>query len=226
MAIMQRIIFAVMLVISSCAAHAEPAALAFADDADSRDLGPQRVTASMDIMLKDDLYEIRPATSTMAFRADSPIGDVWGSFEDFEGVFAMLGSGEQSDMATIEIDAESLDTDGGLIGLLLKSKRFFHVEKFPSMHFVGESLEWYGDRRAVLKGQMTIKGVTRQVAFYVELIDADIESGFSQRITVKASTTIRRSAFGIDTMLPAVSDNVKLFMSIDAVKKPAALSLR
>jgi len=73
---------------------------------------------------------------------------------------------------------------------------------------------------------MTIKNITRQVAFYVELVDADIDSRSSERITVTASTTIRRSAFGIDSLLPAVSDNVNLFMSIDARKKDISISMR
>lgn len=226
MAIMQRIIFAAILVISSCAAHADTGSLALTDEGDRRGVHQHCAVASINIMLKDDLYEIQPETSKMAFRVDSPIGDVWGSFQDFEGVVAMLGNSQQGDMATIEIDADSLDTDGGFIGLLLKGKRFFDVDTFPSMHFVGESLEWYSEKRAVLKGELTIKGITRQVAFYVELVDTKLDKEFSERITVEASTTVRRSEFGIRSMLPAVSDNVNLFMSIDAVKKPATVSLR
>ena len=78
---------------------------------------------------------------------------------------------------------------------------------------------------AVLKGYMTIKNVTRQVAFYVELVDANVENRYSERITVKTTTTIRRSEFGMHTLLPAVSDNVNLFMSIDALKKGTAISM-
>jgi len=37
--------------------------------------------------------------------------------------------------------------------------------------------------------------------------------------------TIRRSGFGIHTLLAAVSDNVNLSMSIDALKKDTAISM-
>ena len=209
-----------VIVLSSCAAHADQAAVAFADESGPANSGKQAAS----LVLNSNTYEIQQQTSKMVFRVDSPIGDVWASFQDFEGVFTMLNSANDNGLATIEINAESLDADAGFIGLLLKSKRFFDVDNFPSMHFVGSSMEWYGDRRAVLKGDMTIKGVTRQVAFYVELVDAD--DSLSERITVKATTTIRRSEFGIFTLLPAVSDNVNLFMSIDAVKKQTSLSMR
>ena len=204
MSIMLRVVLALVIVISSCAASADPAAR---------------------VILDEGLYEIQQRTSKMVFRVDSPIGDVWASFQDFEGVFTMLNHDGPHDMAVIEINANSLDTDGGFIGMLLKSKSFFDVENFPSMRFTGNSLEWYGDRRAVLKGQMTIKGVSRQVAFYVEVIDEADDSGFMDQITVKATTTIKRSEFGIDSMLPAVGDKVNLFMSIDAVKKAEVLSM-
>jgi polyisoprenoid-binding protein YceI len=220
MSIMLRVVLALVIVISSCAASADPAAGIGGDRAQ-----PLPLLAGAGVLLDDGLYEIQQQTSKMVFRVDSPIGDVWASFQDFEGVFTMLNHEGWQDMAAIEINANSLDTDGGLIGMLLKSRSFFDVENFPSMRFTGDSLEWYGDRRAVLKGQMTIKGVTRQVAFYVEVVDHDADSGFLDQITVKATTTIRRSEFGIDSMLPAVSDNVNLFMSIDAVKKAAVLSM-
>lgn len=225
MSIMLRLVFAAVLVISSCAATSGPAAKASADRGVHK-VQQDPALAGTNVILNDELFEIQQQTSKMVFRVDSPIGDIWASFQEFEGVFTMFGSGRQNDVAAIEINAESLDTDGGFIGMLLKSENFFDVENFPSMQFVGSSLEWYSDRRAVLKGHMTIKGVSRQVAFYVELVDAGDDGGFSDRITVKASTTIRRSKFGILSMLPAVSDNVNLFMSIDAVKKHTSLSMR
>ena len=65
---------------------------------------------------------------------------------------------------------------------------------------------------------MTIKNVTREVAFYVELT----QSG--DRVTMKASTTIKRSEFGIYSLLYFVSDNVNLYMNIEARKKAATIS--
>ena len=162
----------------------------------------------------------------MEFRVDSPIGDIWASFQDFEGRFLMFNNGRDHALASIDINAESLDTDGGFIGAMLKSETFFDVENFPSMRFVGSSLEWYSARRAVLKGHMTIKNTTRQVAFYLELVDAEDDNESSGRITVLASTTIRRSMFGIHSLLPAVSDNVNLFMSVDARKKDISISMQ
>ena len=198
-------------------------------NADDRGVQPsnkhERNATNMTLVLKEHLYEIQPNTSTIEFRVDSPVGEVWGSFQDFEGSFIMMNSGAHNQSAVVDINAESLDTDASFIKAMLKSEIFFDVEKFPSMRFVGSSFKWFNNTQAVLKGYLTIQEITRQVAFYVELVDANLENSVSERITVKASTTIKRSEFGMYTMLPAVSDKVNLFMSIDALKTDITVSM-
>ena len=220
-------LIAVLGIINSSMLYADSDIINYADDeGDERFEKQEIIRQNMDLILNGSLYEIQPETSKMVFRVDSPIGEVWASFQDFEGCFAiMLNSATHEGAVSIDINAESLDTDGVFIETMLRSESFFDVENFPSMYFTGSSFEWFNDRHAVLKGYMTIKNVTRQVAFYVELVNTNVENRYSDRITVKATTTIRRSEFGIYTLLPAVSDNVNLFMSIDALKKGTAISM-
>ena len=220
-------LIAVLGIINSSMLYADSDIINYADDeGDERFEKQEIIRQNMDLILNGSLYEIQPETSKMVFRVDSPIGEVWASFQDFEGCFAiMLNSATHEGAVSIDINAESLDTDGVFIETMLRSESFFDVENFPSMYFTGSSFEWFNDRHAVLKGYMTIKNVTRQVAFYVELVNTNVENRYSERITVKATTTIRRSEFGIYTLLPAVSDNVNLFMSIEALKKDTAISM-
>lgn len=184
-----------------------------------------RTITNTALVLKEHIYEIQQNTSTIKFRVDSPFGEVWGSFHDFEGSFIMLNNGTNNQSAVVDINTESLHVDRTFIKAMLKSEIFFNVEKFPSMHFVGGSFEWINDKNAVLKGSLTINDVTRPIALYVELVESNITNPYSERITVKAETTIKRSEFGIYTLLPAVSDNVNLFMNIDALKKNTTVSM-
>ncbi len=220
-------LLALLAIISSGAVKADLDIIAYADDrGDELKENKALVVQSMDMILNENLYEIQPQTSKMEFRVDSPVGEVWASFQDFEGSFAiMLHGAVHEDPVSININTESLDADGVFIGGMLRGESFFDVENFPSMHFTSSSFEWYNNRHAVLKGYMTIKNVTRQVAFYVKLVNANAENSYPERITVKATTTIRRSEFGIYTLIPAVSDDVNLFMSIDALKKNISISM-
>jgi polyisoprenoid-binding protein YceI len=60
-------------------------------------------------------------------------------------------------------------------------------------------------------------GVTKTVAFYVDLAKVKTEQG-EEVITVKATTTIQRSEFNMHTLSPMVDDRVSLCMTIDAYK--------
>jgi polyisoprenoid-binding protein YceI len=163
-----------------------------------------------------DLYEIQQDASSVSFHVDSPVGEIWVNFDDFSGRFVMPRRNLNTRHAVVDINADSLKSETGFVGVLLKSDSFFDVENFPSIRFVGSNLEWYGEYRAVLKGVMTIQDVARPVAFYIELEDAGIDGADDGRISVTASTTIKRSAFGIYTLLPLVSDNVDLYVRIEA----------
>ena len=47
---------------------------------------------NMTLVLNERLYEIQQNTSTIKFRVDSPVGEIWGSFQDFEGSFMMINN--------------------------------------------------------------------------------------------------------------------------------------
>lgn len=161
-------------------------------------------------------YEIQPKTSTIEFRVNSPIGEITAGFQDFGGSFTMLKSGKNNESTFININTESLNTNAGLVEMMLRGESFFDVENFPSMSFVGSSFNWINNKHAVLVGKMTIKNVTREVAFYVELIDS--ENSTADCVMMRATANIKRSEFNLLSLASVVSDNVNLYVNIDARK--------
>ncbi len=159
------------------------------------------------------LYRIKPNSSQMGFRVGSPLGLVTGNFQKFQGGMALEGSNNQT---LVSIDTNSLVINGLPIEKLLKSDKFFDVKNFPDMLFISSSFEWLSNTRGVLKGELSMHGITKPVAFYVEINEVDGELVDSDTITVEASTTVLRSEFGMHTLLSMVSDKVHLFMSIEA----------
>ncbi|MGB5540980.1 MAG: YceI family protein, partial [Gammaproteobacteria bacterium] len=81
------------------------------------------------------------------------------------------------------------------------------------------SFEWLGTDKAKIHGDLTVHGVTRPVALDVTLIPADKQQGTAEEsITVKASTVINRSEFGMDSLSRLVSDQVELCMSVEVLR--------
>jgi len=93
------------------------------------------------------------------------------------------------------------------------------VENFPEILFVGTRLRWTSRTEGLLKGWLTLHGITRPVDFAVKLAGSDNNPLLqSDEVEVKASTTIRPSDFGIDTLPDFITDSVNLCMRVNAVR--------
>ena len=168
------------------------------------------------------LYRIDPSSSRVGFCVDSPIGRVEGQFKEFKGglTFVPTAAAAGDQQAMVMVETESLETDAPLIEGMLKGEQFFDVNKYPEMLFVSRQFRWVNSSEAVLIGDLTLHGVTRQVGFHVQMIAKD-QAGERQgekRILVKATTLISRAEFGLNALSPMVSDTVSLCMSVDALR--------
>jgi polyisoprenoid-binding protein YceI len=163
-----------------------------------------------------DLYRIKPGSSRMGFCVDGPLGKVEGAFRDFKGGLA-LKDAQQEGSALVTIDVNSLETDSSLIKSMLKSESFFDSEKHPEILFASTGMEWINNEKAIIKGNLTLHGITKAVAFYVVLQKVKSVEG-EETLSVKATTTIQRSEFGMYTLSPLVNDRVSLCMMIDAYR--------
>lgn len=101
----------------------------------------------------------------------------------------------------------------------LKSKLFFDVDQFPTASFVSQQVKITSKTSATVKGMLTIHGVSKPVTLKVVMnkvgkntITDKLTAGFS------ATTTIKRSDFGINAFLPDVADEVKIDIGAEANK--------
>jgi polyisoprenoid-binding protein YceI len=203
---------------------------AFAGIADSNLCEPfvnsvvdQSVVAKMLASAEDGhLYRIDPASSRVGFCVDSSVGMVEGRFKDFNGglTFVPTATAAGDQQAMVMVNTKSLETSRPLIEGMLKGEQFFDVNNYPQILFVSRHFRWVNSSEAVLVGDLTLRGITRQVGFHVQMLDKDQSGGRQgeKRILVKATTLISRAEFGLNAFSPVVSDNVSLCMSVDAVR--------
>ncbi|HWQ56493.1 MAG TPA: YceI family protein [Bryobacteraceae bacterium] len=128
-----------------------------------------------------------------------------------------------------EVQVDSIDTREPKRDAHLKSADFFDAAKYPTVRFQSKSVEPGGAGRFKLIGDLTIRGVTRQVAFDVEGLATPIKDGRGgERTGATASTKISRKDFGMtwNRALEAggvtVSDEVALMIDLELVRKLAA----
>ena len=165
------------------------------------------------------LFRIQQESSQMGFCVDSKLSRIEGIFRDFKGGMALDPEENGTGQTMVLIKADSLDTEGDMVERMIKSESFFDVEHYPEVLFVSNGFQWTGPDTAVLKGNLTLRGITKPVIFKVTLTALDDHPvQDAQRILVKATTTINRADFGMKKLTALVNSDVQLCMSVEALK--------
>ncbi|KGP62179.1 hypothetical protein EP47_14350 [Legionella norrlandica] len=99
----------------------------------------------------------------------------------------------------------------------LKGKMFFDTKQFPTATFVSDSVEIIGKNRAKVQGNLTLHGVTKPITLNVVLNKEGINI-INDRETVgfSATASLKRSDFGIKSLIPEVGDDVEIEIEAEA----------
>ncbi len=165
-------------------------------------------------------YQIQSDASEVWFSVDSIAGMAKGKFNRFKGGIALPPESANNSQVVFVIKSDSISTSNIAIDKVVRSKSYMDVERYPEILFVSSGFSWLSETRGLLKGKLTLHGVTQAVAFKVELSGIRKNRvGRSETILVKISTSISRSKFGMKLMSKVVSDTVELSMTIKAKKQ-------
>jgi len=113
-------------------------------------------------------FRIQPEASEITFRATSRMMNAEGHFSRFSGDVVVDPATLTTGRITLTIDAASLDTGIEMRDNHLRSSDFFDVTRFPTVAFQSVRVEAAG-RRATVVGQLTLHGVTREIAVPIDV---------------------------------------------------------
>lgn len=140
-----------------------------------------------------------------------------GRFDDIQGEFAV---GERSEASSVKasIRVDSINTKHQKLEEHLRSPDFFDALRFPTMDFVSTKASWNPRGEGKLSGNLTIHGVTRPVDFALKVTGAGLGKRGEFRAGFEATTTIKRSDYGMNYGLPnVVGDSVEISLSVEGV---------
>jgi polyisoprenoid-binding protein YceI len=119
----------------------------------------------------------------------------------------------------VVIDANSINTGLEELHQHLKGEDFFDTAQYPTLSFTSKSLKFNGDQLVGADGELTLHGVTKPVSLTIDAFKcAPHPMNKKPMCGANAVTTIKRSEFGMSKYVPAVSDEVKIAIQIEAVK--------
>lgn len=155
------------------------------------------------------------------------ISEVTGKFKDFDIAFAAM----KDDFTDASVDATlkvaSINTDNDRRDTHLKSDDFFNAEKFPEIKFKSAAFEKASENKYKIKGDLTIRDVTKEVTFDAVYNGSIKGMGGSTITSWKVTLDVNRFDYGlkwsrtIESGGLVAGDIVHITLNLELVK-PAA----
>ncbi len=171
-------------------------------------------------------WDIDAAHSTVGFSVrHMMVSKVRGYFRDFSGEIVTAEDPTQSSV-TARINMDSIDTRQEQRDAHIRSADFFDVGNHTEMVFRSTEVRTDGADWTVI-GDLTIKGITKQVELELELNGFGPDAYGGTRAGFSAKTEISRKAFGVDIDMPmdgggvVVGDKISVELEIEAVLRTA-----
>ncbi len=174
-----------------------------------------------------ETWVIDPVHTTAAFRVrHMMVSWVRGEFGKVEGTVQFEPDKLETIQIDVTIDASSIDTRHEKRDSDLRSERFLHVEKYPSITFESKRVQNIRADSFEMVGDLTIRGVTKEVVLVVEELSAEVKDpGGNLRRGASARTTINRNDFGLvwnkllETGGVLVGDEVHILIEVELIKQ-------
>ena len=169
--------------------------------------------------LAADNYKVDAVHSSSIFRIKhANTAYFYGRFTDPTGTFALDEADPTKSSFAVELAVEKVDTGNDKRDAHLKSPDFFNAKQYPTITFKSTSVKKEGDKLAV-SGNLTMHGVSKPVTAMVEMTGKGQFPPGTQRAGVEATMTVKMTEFEMKGMPGALSDDVKIVVSLEGVKQ-------
>ena len=150
-------------------------------------------------------WGIDPAHTEINFSVKHFFTPVTGSFEDFEVDLDYNAKRPEKSKVTARIKVASINTGNTRRDDHLRSADWFEADAHPYITFESKSVESQGPGRLLARGDLTIKGQTREIELPITLLGTQpipekmrkMLGGTTQVASFRASTAVDRGDFGV-----------------------------
>ena len=151
----------------------------------------------------------------------SHLGYSWlyGRFNEFDGQFVYDAANPENSQVSVTIDTSSVDTNHAERDKHLRSEDFLYVDEFPKATFKSKRIEVDDEGEADIVGDLTLRGVTREVTLEAEMIGHGKDPWGGYRMGFEAEAELRLKDFGIPMDLGPASDTVEIIISVEGVRQ-------
>lgn len=159
-------------------------------------------------------YNIDPVHSSAIFRIKHMnTSAFYGRFNKVTGTVTYDEAKPESSTISVEIDADSIDTNNSGRDKHAKSPDFLNAGEFPTMTFKSTKVA-KKDKKLSVTGDLTFHGVTKPIT-----VDVDVTGSGDMRGTkivgFETMFDFKRSDYGVKGMLDALGDDVHMMIGLE-----------
>ena len=157
-------------------------------------------------------YQVEPRHSQVLFTVNHlGFTEYTGQFTQPTGTLVVDAANPGNSKVDVTIPIDKVLTTVPALDAHLKTPDFFDAAKFPTAKFVSTKVTINGTT-ATIAGDLTLKDVTKPVVLTARFVGAGNATQGAKKLNFgfAATTSVKRSDFGINFALPGVSDKVDL----------------
>lgn len=141
-----------------------------------------------------------------------------GRFDSLEGNIVIDRENTSGDVS-ISIATASVSSGVPALDTVLRSGSFLASEAYPVAYFVARQLRFDGDRLSSLRGEFTLRGVSKPLSLVASNFGCRTDPMLKREVCGgDFEAEILRSDYGSTFGLPFVGDKVRLLISIEGVR--------
>lgn len=158
---------------------------------------------------KPGTIPVNPANTSIEFTGSTSLASHTGHFAGFDGTME-LPTGTPTDMKIrVVVTMDSITTSIRLLTKHLKAEDFFDVARYPTAEFVSESVSPAAEPGVYqVAGRLTLRGVTRPIAFPARIAVTDGAVQFD------GTMTVIQTHFGMTEAARKTKDEVPVTISV------------
>lgn len=141
----------------------------------------------------------------------------WARFSGVTGSVTLNPDKDIDDHIHVTLPVATLVASNSLLTWQLKSDMFFESERYPVIEFISSRVVAQGSGTFRVFGTLTVRDIARPV-----ILDAIVKDPHAPVLTLDATTTISRAAYGMDKFALVVDDRIAITIAIQANGIPSS----
>ena len=171
-------------------------------------------------MAREYQFDIKGAHAFIQFQIKH-LGFSWlsGRFNKFDGTFTWDENKPNESSVNVEIDMASIDSMHAERDKHLRGEDYLNVDKYPRATFTSTSFTDKGDGKGELKGDLNLRGVTKEITIDVEHIGSgESPWGSAVHAGFRGTVALKLEDFGMRSMGPG-AEHVYMTLDVEGISK-------